>query len=684
MLMRFRLVLLTLLLMLPFVIAPQYEVRENTVFINQSLFTTSADTLFWRLDGTNAPPSADWDMGSNWLLAFGLNATDWTNVSINPDQIVNFNATYDGRYCELGGCTMVGNILMPGSNLSAYNVTVENDLVVDNNAYIENKLLIGSDSSATAGAVTSRKRAGVGFQETNATLVAFSSIGIRTAGFSAFRSGDSIEPKVTALPRIFHLDNNIQNSADPFSLIHMIEVDLTSDSTYTGAAIPDVSLSMLSFAWGSTGQINDLVGQRIALSNSSGKILDSWGLIIQDMPSGGTQTFAIQTGSGLVEFGDSLIVTKNISALGNINATGNISSDWLNANNLNITGTSYLGDFILNGNVDLINGNLSAYNVSIENDLAVGGTSDFVGLTTHNGGIKLGSGDDITMGGTGSANEIAWDANHRIFSGTTGLFYQNDAGQASYRLRNDVTGNVAFVALLAGISDHFSMNMAANVNYYMWEAATEGEVPFQRIYGFPLGGGLSYIQIGMNGTNNDTLFNGTYGDFVVDSNVRSTKNITAVNVFLPSHIFVHAEVTLPVLAAGQWRNVTFDDDDTELKARLTHISQGIDNDTFTIVDAGIYSFSYNIDFIDSAPNPTSDTAVRILRNDIEINGSVFESDASRQNTEFEIGNTLHAEFNVGDTFKLQFTSDETTVSMTSHSSFGVHPDTAVLTAKRFA
>ena len=169
----------------------------------------------------------------------------------------------------------------------------------------------------------------------------------------------------------------------------------------------------------------------------------------------------------------------------------------------------------------------------------------------------------------------------------------------------------------------------------------------------------------------------------ITGNLNVTGNVTAENVFLPSHIFTHTDVSLPVISAGVWVNVTFGDTE-ELKKRITHDPESLSNDTFTIIDKGTYFVSYVTDFIDSAPNPLSDTAVRILRNDIEINGSTFESDANRQNDEYEISNIIHAEFEAGDTMKIQFTSDETTVSMSSHNTFGVHPDTAVLTVRRFA
>lgn len=178
---------------------------------------------------------------------------------------------------------------------------------------------------------------------------------------------------------------------------------------------------------------------------------------------------------------------------------------------------------------------------------------------------------------------------------------------------------------------------------------------------------------------NNNLFPTNIGD---DVNV--TGNITAANVFLPSHLFVHTDRTISMRVSGQWENVTFDDNDIDLKARINHTSQASGNDTVTFVDEGIYELTYALDFIDSAPNPVSDTAVRFLRNDVEINGSVFESDANRQNAEYEISNVIHAKFNSTDTLKIQFTSDETTVSMSSHNTFGVHPDTATMTIERFA
>lgn len=71
--------LFILLVCVPIIYGAQYEVRENTVFINRTLSTGSGDLAYWRLDGTNAPPTANWDMGGFRFTDIGSGHTNFTS-----------------------------------------------------------------------------------------------------------------------------------------------------------------------------------------------------------------------------------------------------------------------------------------------------------------------------------------------------------------------------------------------------------------------------------------------------------------------------------------------------------------------------------------------------------------------------------------------------------------------------
>lgn len=170
----------------------------------------------------------------------------------------------------------------------------------------------------------------------------------------------------------------------------------------------------------------------------------------------------------------------------------------------------------------------------------------------------------------------------------------------------------------------------------------------------------------------------------VVGDINATGNMTAQNVFLPAYIFAHVDTTIPVASGGTWYNITFNDTD-ETKERITHPPTTSANDTFTIVDAGTYRITYTMSFEDSAASPDAHIVTRVVRNGVEINGSLLETDTSKQNADTLISHsTLLAKLAVNDAIKFQFTADDTTISLASHKTYGVHKDTAVITLMRVA
>ena len=162
----------------------------------------------------------------------------------------------------------------------------------------------------------------------------------------------------------------------------------------------------------------------------------------------------------------------------------------------------------------------------------------------------------------------------------------------------------------------------------------------------------------------------------------TTNKIIMVNpICKPAHFFSHTNATLPVFV-DVWRNITFDQDPTELIVGASHDPVGSLNHTFNITEAGIYKFQYFASFTDSSPAPIANIAMRIIKNGIEINGSTIETDATKQNLELELSNTVHVKIDAGDTIAFQFISGDADVSLLTHSTFGVHPDSATVTMVR--
>ena len=193
------------------------------------------------------------------------------------------------------------------------------------------------------------------------------------------------------------------------------------------------------------------------------------------------------------------------------------------------------------------------------------------------------------------------------------------------------------------------------------------------------GVGLSYVQ-----ASNDTQYIRGYPPSyflpinTTISELNAIGNITAENVFLPSFVFAHSNSTIAVATAGSWYNVTFGEHECGIHLRINHTHNDSKNDTFTITDTGYYNIHYAMSFASSNAAPTSHIVMRVVKNEAEIEGSLLEEDATIQYSDFTISNGPIAYLVTGDEIKFQFTSDDTDVSLTSHRSYGVHHDTAVI------
>ncbi len=165
-----------------------------------------------------------------------------------------------------------------------------------------------------------------------------------------------------------------------------------------------------------------------------------------------------------------------------------------------------------------------------------------------------------------------------------------------------------------------------------------------------------------------------------------TGNITAENVFLPQFIFPHTNVTIPIRGANLWTNVSFDQEVTSIKQGIGHTSTDGTNTTFSINADGIYDLSFDFDMIDTSASATDiDMAGRLIYiNGTEIDGSLFETDITKQQVETEISHHFMAELKAGDKILFQFIADDGDVELSTHSTFGEHPDGASVVIKKHA
>ncbi len=174
------------------------------------------------------------------------------------------------------------------------------------------------------------------------------------------------------------------------------------------------------------------------------------------------------------------------------------------------------------------------------------------------------------------------------------------------------------------------------------------------------------------------------GTLKVDSNIftsgiTATGNITAENVFLPQYIYAHTNETIPVLGASTWTNVTISQEDSDVKQGITHDAVTL-NHTFTINATGVYDLDYNFDVEDTSVGSSDiDVAARVIyANGTELLGSVFETDITKRGVETELSHNFLAEMFGGETIIFQFIADNENVQISTHGTFGDHPESATV------
>lgn len=177
--------------------------------------------------------------------------------------------------------------------------------------------------------------------------------------------------------------------------------------------------------------------------------------------------------------------------------------------------------------------------------------------------------------------------------------------------------------------------------------------------------------------NNATKFN-------VDSNGNGVfvGNVTASNVHLPAYLGTNTNKTVSVAVASTWYNMSFDAHADNEKERVTHTYNDATNDTFTIVDTGVYRLSYGISFKDVAANPTNHVGIRLIKNGVEISGSVFEKDTTKQNAVGTLYRNCMVSLTANDALKLQFTGSANTISVCTEGTFGSYPTSSSMNIHR--
>ncbi len=304
------------------------------------------------------------------------------------------------------------------------------------------------------------------------------------------------------------------------------------------------------------------------------------------------------------------------------------------------------------------------------------------GVATYNGNVNITGNLNVT----GNITASYFKGDGSLLTGVSGGgIWQNISGVATYNNRVHI-----------GETDYFPSGINPLVQIYDNDTSTYPQLSItQQGTGdsaivFDISG--SPWMMGVDNTDNNFKISGSITNLatliylIIDrfGNVNVTGNITSENVFLPAYISSHTNDTIPVVSAGVWYNITFDQEADEFKRRITHTTTDATNTTFTIQDTGTYEITYSLTVEDSQATPLNHVVARVIKNNVELNGFTIESDTTKQNADLLIHNSDLVELVVGDKLNLQFTSDATTVSLITHLTYGVHQNTGHITITRIA
>ena len=174
--------------------------------------------------------------------------------------------------------------------------------------------------------------------------------------------------------------------------------------------------------------------------------------------------------------------------------------------------------------------------------------------------------------------------------------------------------------------------------------------------------------------------------YAEDLSILDDEVVAIEDFLLPQYILAHVNSTIAVSVGGTFQDIPFNEEVSTPKTGIEH-DHTTNPEQFKIKKAGVYVINFTCSFEDSAVTPESHVIIRIVKNGTEVFGSLLEKDISgtpQSGKDKTITNSIIVTCALDDILKLQFTSDDTTVSLSSHATYGTHKDTAVINIFRIA
>ncbi len=390
------------------------------------------------------------------------------------------------------------------------------------------------------------------------------------------------------------------------------------------------------------------------------------------------------------------LIDNWIRITGNLNVTGNISLEFGDliseqnpdgANAIRLKGTSSDVDIVLGHGTGYFSVWNTADDTNVFNVNDRGNTIIAGDLTVDTNTLFVDSGNDKV-----GIGRITPDSAFHIKAGISGTVGSHSAGQI---IIQNPTDSVFSNAVITGYESDGSGNPDQQLWYLGSSSGSNSNIIF-------LNRRNALLQFGTNDNTRMTILgNGNVGIGIVssllaklhvlgnvffDGDLNVTGNITSANVFIPQYIFSHTNETIGLDTVNVWKNITFQQEATDIKFGILHTHNDNSNQTFTINIAGIYNLEYDFDVVDTSPSASDiDVSGRIIyKNGTEIVGSAFEIDITKQQIETELSHSTLARLNAGDQIIFQFIANDVDVAISTHGTFGDHPDSATIIIEKIA
>lgn len=589
-------------------------------FSNSTFNQTLSDALYWRLDGTNAPPTANWLMGD-----FGFENLGQTNITAgNNLTLIEGNVSASHYF---GNASTLDILLEYLSDVVTTGVLTNEFLQFDGSNWV-NFDLFGNFNTFTRTQTMSSLNLTDGARQ----IVFDSDAASTTTLQDGFLSGDVL----ITLPVV---------TSGTLAALQLSQ-------TWTAAQTMNAVLTM------GTNTKLQLRSSANTISSQDPNNLDIEGRINMDFLIGTVEQMTLTNGA----------LTPTINNDIDLGSSSNAFK------NLHVSGTTDIGNNLTFGQGEIIDNNINGV-ITITGELNVINNATFQENVTIIG--TLFGGSPVKIAGINITDNVFNLVEDRNSSSRFTLQNLNSGSNATTAISalNDVNGS-----MFIGIgSSNFQTGGISHPNITALFSRSRGDMGFANFFNQAfiwlinlqddddpanLVEVMRLDETGLNVSGNITSANVFLPQYIF-SHTNETIPVIAVNEWT-NVTFGEDEDHIQVGIDHHHDDITNDTFEIHIDG-IYDISYGL-----TLIDT-----SPDATDIDMA-------ARMIYINGTEIPGSVFQNDIIKQDIETSISHRFLARLRGGNEIKLQFIASDPDVELSDHSIFGDDPERALITINKIA